>query len=220
MISATQSIQLYNEREIVERLRNRDEAIFEFLLDNYHASMIRIAQIYLAERELAEEIVQETWLAVFEGISRFEGRSSLKTWIYSILVNRSQTRAQREGRSIAFSLLDTFNADEPTVEEERFTNPRFPGHWSLPPESWENVPEAHLLSEETQSIIHRAIERLSANQREVITLHDVEGWSAEEVCNVLNISESNQRVLLHRARAAVRCELEKYMGRPRVASSE
>ena len=168
--------------------------------------------MYVQEREVAEEVVQETWLGVLHGLDRFEGRSSLKTWIFSILTNSAKTRAQREGRSIPFSQLETDDvpdSDEPSVAPERF-NP-VSDHWAVHPDSRDDVPEMRLLSQETQDVIHRAIQALAPNQRKVITLRDIEGWSSDEVCNVLEISETNQRVLLHRARAAVRSVLEQYL---------
>ncbi|MEP7287533.1 MAG: sigma-70 family RNA polymerase sigma factor [Chloroflexota bacterium] len=199
--------------QLVERLRKGDENAFAWLLEMYQSLMVRIALMYVREREVAEEVVQETWLGVLRGLDRFEGRSSLKTWIFSILTNSAKTRAQREGRSIPFLLLETDDApdsDESTVEPERFSGET--DHWAVHPDSWDDVPEALLLSQETQAVIHQAIQALAPNQRKVITLRDIEGWSSEEVCNVLEISETNQRVLLHRARAAVRGVLEQYLG--------
>ena len=142
------------------------------------------------------------------GIERFEGRSSFKTWLFRILVNRARTRSELEGRTVPFSALET---NEPSVPAERFfgaEHPEWPGHWSVPPRSWGASPERELLSKETLELVENAIAALAPAQRQVITLRDVEGWSSEEVCNVLGISETNQRVLLHRARAKVRAALE------------
>jgi RNA polymerase sigma-70 factor (ECF subfamily) len=170
-----------------------------------------VAQIYVGSRALAEDVVGETWLAVLNGIDRFEGRSSLKTWIFRILANRAKTRAQRERRTIPFSALDPGRVPEPALEPERFRDPedsRWPGHWAIPPTAW---PEETLLSTETRNKLAEAIEMLPAGQRAVISLRDIEGWSAQEVCNALDISETNQRVLLHRARSKVRKALEEYL---------
>jgi RNA polymerase sigma-70 factor (ECF subfamily) len=201
------------ELQLVEALREGDERAFEELIRMYQAALLRVAQIYVSSRAVAEEVVQETWLAVLNGIDRFEGRSSLKTWIFRILANRAKTRAQREGRTIPFSALrqpDT--VPEAAVDADRFNDPehpRWPGHWSSPPSNW---PEDRLLGDETQRVIEDSIEKLPAAQRAVITLRDVQGWSAEEVCNALELSETNQRVLLHRARSKVRRALEEYLG--------
>ncbi len=201
-----------NETLLLERLRHGDESAFDHLLNQHHAPMLRIALIYLRDRDLAEEVVQETWVAVLRGLDRFEGRSSLKTWIFTILTNRAKTRALREGRSAPLSeVLDSEETlYDATVEPERFTHPRYPGHWRMPPDSWDNIPESHFLSQETATVIQQAIDRLPIRQRAVMTLRDVEGWTADEVCNFLAISETNQRVLLHRARACVRRALEGY----------
>lgn len=191
----------------VEALRGGDEAAFTRLITAYHSAMLRLAAIFVSDRAVAEEVVQETWLAVLQGISRFEGRSSLKTWLFRILTNRAKTRAQREGRYVPLSTLDDLDA-EPSASPERF-DPT--GHWANAPQSWDEVPEDRLLSEETRALIQEAIDALPPNQREVITLRDIEGWGSEEVCNVLGISETNQRVLLHRARSRVRQALEYYL---------
>jgi len=200
------------EMQLVEALRSGDERAFEELVRMHQAALVRVAQIYVSSRSVAEEVVQETWLAVLNGIDRFEGRSSLKTWIFRILANRAKTRAKRESRTIPFSALrQPEGVPEPAVDADRFQDPehpRFPGHWASPPTDW---PEERLLGEETQRVIEDAIERLPASQRAVITLRDVQGWSAEEVCNALELSETNQRVLLHRARSKVRRALEEYL---------
>jgi RNA polymerase sigma-70 factor, ECF subfamily len=160
---------------------------------------------------VAEEVVQETWLAVFTGLERFEGRSSFKTWLFRILTNKAKTRGQREGRTLPFS---AFAADgdegEGAVDADRFVGPdgRHGGHWAAPPRG---VPEERLLAAEARARIESAIDALPPNQRAVITLRDVEGLSAEEACNVLGVSETNQRVLLHRARAKVRAAFERYL---------
>jgi RNA polymerase sigma-70 factor, ECF subfamily len=196
-----------NEAALVAKLRAGDEAAFRALIEMYHAMLVRVARMYVSTQAVAEEVAQETWLAVLQGIDRFEGRSSLKTWLFRILTNRAKTRGIREGRSLPFSALEP---DEPAVEGERFHggDHNWPGHWAAPPAGF---PEERLIARETREVIERAIEGLPPTQRAVISLRDVEGWSAEEVCNALTVSETNQRVLLHRARAAVRAALEQYL---------
>jgi RNA polymerase sigma-70 factor (ECF subfamily) len=197
-----------NEASLVARLRSGDESAFRALIEMYHAMLVRVARMYVSSQAVAEEVAQETWLAVLEGIDRFEGRSSLKTWIFRILTNRAKTRGIREGRSLPFSSLE---ADEPAVEADRFHGDghAWPGHWAAPPAGF---PEERLLAGETREVIEQAIEALPPTQRAVISLRDIEGWSAEEVCNALTLSETNQRVLLHRARSSVRAALEQYLG--------
>ena len=185
------------------------------LVERYQPPMLRIARMYVSTRAVAEEVVQEAWVGVLKGLDAFEGRSSLRTWIFRILVNTAKTRGQREARSLPFSSVWGPGRDgEPAVEVERFLaadHPQWPNHWAAPPATWETVPEERLLSQETLERVGAAIEVLPPNQREVIRLRDVEGWSSVEVCNALEISETNQRVLLHRARAKVRRALEGYL---------
>ncbi len=206
-----------DDRRLIEALRRRDESAFATLIDQYHTSLVRLAQMYVSDRTVAEEVVQETWVGVLKGIDRFEGRSSLKTWLFRILTNTAKTRGVRDAkaRSVPFSELWDADADpfEPAVDPDRFNppdHPRWPGHWAEFSLSWGDHPEERLLSRETRARIQAAIDRLPPAQREVITLRDVEGWSSEEVCNTLVISETNQRVLLHRARSKVRRALEQY----------
>lgn len=200
---------------LVVALRRGDEDAFAALIARYHSSLVRLASVFVGSNTVAEEVAQDTWLGVLQGIDRFEGRSSLKTWIFSILSNRAKTRGQRESRSVPFSTLGTFedSPDEPSVEPERFrpVGERWAGGWVSFPRSWDDLPEECLLSRETRAHVRDAIAALPASQREVITLRDVEGWAADEVCNVLGISETNQRVLLHRARSKVRRALERYL---------
>lgn len=195
--------------QFVERLRNGDEPAFSTLVEQLQGSLTRVARQYVRDQEIAGEVVQETWLGVLRGLDRFEGRSSLKTWIFRILVNRARSRSVREARSVALSNLD---ADGPAVDPERFleTGPHA-GHWASRPASWEGLPEHTILARETLERVQQAIDQLSPNQREVIILRDIEGWSPPEICNVLEISETNQRVLLHRARSNVRRILEQYL---------
>ncbi len=200
--------------KLVRALCDRDEATFVELTRSYYAAMLRVAQMYVSSRAVAEEVVQETWIGVIRGIDRFEGRSSLKTWIFRILTNTAKARAEREGRAIPFSALDPARVPEAAVEADRFLgdeHPQWPGHWASAPASWAALPEERLLGKETRELVAQAIESLPASQRAVISLRDVEGWDGEEVCNVLGVSETNQRVLLHRARSKVRRELEQYL---------
>ncbi len=197
---------------LIEALRGGDESAFEGLVALYQASMLRVALLYVPTRLLAEEAVQETWIGVLKGLRRFEGRSSLKTWIFSILMNQAKTIAQREGRHQQIALEEELEP-EATVSSERFqtANGDYPRHWQDAPESWDGIPEAILLSQETRRYIQQAIDGRPANQRLVITLRDVEMLTSEEVCNMLRLSETNQRVLLHRARSKVRLALERYL---------
>jgi len=202
----------YRDEQLVAALRAGDEEAFRTVVREWHSSMLRVAQIFVPTRSLAEEVVQETWLRVLGALDRFEGRSSLKTWVFRILVNTAKTRAQREGRVVPFSSLhDPARIPEAAVEPERFLpddHDRHPGGWSAPPRA---LPEERLVASETREVIAAAVEKLPANQRAVISLRDVEGWSADEVRNALDLSEVNQRVLLHRARAKVRSALEDYL---------
>jgi RNA polymerase sigma-70 factor (ECF subfamily) len=165
-----------------------------------------VALLYVPSRAAAEEVVADTWLAVVTGLERFEGRSSLKTWLFRILTNKAKTRGVRERRTVPFSaFVGDGDEDETTVEVDRFARD---GHWTAPPRG---VPEERLLAGEARGTIADAIDGLPPNQRAVITLRDVEGLTAEEACNVLGLSETNQRVLLHRARAKVRAAFERYL---------
>lgn len=203
----------FDDRRLVEEVKGGNEAAFEALLLRYNAALLRLAMIYVPSRAVAEEVAQETWIAVLRGLEKFEGRSSFKTWLFSILMNRAKTVAAREGRYVGFPEKIEDEA-QPSVAPERFNpadHPRWAHHWAEEPYNWGDLPEEKLLSKETLQYVANAIARLPENQRIVITLRDVEGWSAEEVCNALAISETNQRVLLHRARSKVRQSLEEYL---------
>ncbi|HXV95326.1 MAG TPA: sigma-70 family RNA polymerase sigma factor [Gaiellaceae bacterium] len=198
-----------DEREQLAALRAGDERAFAAVVDEHGAAMLRVARLYVRDRAAAEEAVQEAWLGVLKGIERFEGRSSLRTWLLRIVANVARTKGVRESRSLPFSAL----GDEgPSVPEERFRGPedRWAGHWAIPPEEWAR-PEQELLSAETRAQVAAAIAALPDTQRQVISLRDVEGWGADEVCNVLGLTETNQRVLLHRARTRVRAALDEYL---------
>jgi RNA polymerase sigma-70 factor (ECF subfamily) len=190
--------------QLVEGLRSGDEAAFKEVMRLYGPAMLRVAQMYVSSRAVAEDVVQDAWVGVLRGIDRFEGRSSLKTWLFRIVANTAKTRGVREARSVPFSALA--GDDEAAVDPDRFLGPdaRFPGHWAVPP-------EGRVLAGEALEVIARAIERLPPAQRTVITLRDIQGLSADEVRNALDLTETNQRVLLHRARSKVRSALEEYM---------
>jgi RNA polymerase sigma-70 factor, ECF subfamily len=196
--------------ELVERLRARDERAFAELVEAWSPSMLRLARMHVPSQAVAEEVVQEAWLGVLQGIDRFEGRSSLKTWVFRILLNRAMTRGVREARSVPFAALAAREAaaDEP-VDADRFTRD---GAWASPPRRWEDSPELKTRSDETLAVARAAIEQLPPMQRLVITMRDLEGFPSDETCNALDITETNQRVLLHRARAKVRAALEEHLG--------
>jgi RNA polymerase sigma-70 factor (ECF subfamily) len=202
------------DRRLMELLRAGDETAFMMLVERYQPAMLRIARMYVSTSAIAEEVVQDAWLGVLKGLERFEGRSSLRTWIFRILVNTAKTRGQREHRSVPFSSVWSPGEEEPAVDPGRFlaeADPNGPGHWDTAPSSWETVPEDRLLSKETLARVTAAIDLLPPSQREVIRLRDVMGWTSQEVRNALDLSETNQRVLLHRARSKVRRALEDYL---------
>lgn len=198
---------------LLEDLRAGDERAFMELVERYQAAMLRIAAMFVPSRSIAEEVVQEAWLGVLQGIGRFEGRSSFRTWLFRILVNIAKTRGQRERRSVPFSALGDTGEPEPAVDPYRFqpADGQLPGHWVAFPAHWELAPEERLLAGETRAVVDRAIEELPPAQAAVIRLRDVLGWSSKEVCNALELTETNQRVLLHRARSKVRRALERYL---------
>jgi RNA polymerase sigma-70 factor, ECF subfamily len=199
---------------LVSALRAGDEQAFIGLVRRHQALMLRIALGYVRTEAVAEEVVQETWCAVLRGIDRFEGRAALKTWIMRILVNRAKTRGQREARCVPFSAVVETENDGPAVDPSRFLpadDPRYPNHWAAAPAEWSRTPDEQLLAAETRGRIRAAIATLPARQQLVISLRDVEGWSPEEVCELMDLTENNQRVLLHRARSQVRAELERYL---------
>jgi RNA polymerase sigma-70 factor, ECF subfamily len=200
-----------DEQRLLSALKAGDEAAFAELVDRYHAGLVRLAMSYVRSRAVAEEVAQETWLGVIRGISRFEGRSSLRTWITRILINQAKTRALRERRSVPLSSLAGELDDGPAVDPDRFRNPQHPGAWSDPPQDWAGLPEERLLGAETRAKVLEAIEQLPPMQRQVITLRDVQGWDSAAVRDLLELSEVNQRVLLHRARSRVRAALEQYL---------
>jgi len=196
---------------LLAALRAGDEEAFATLVTRYHASLKRVARMYVSTDAVAEEVVQETWLAVLDGLDRFEGRSSLKTWLFHILANKAKTRGVRERRIVPFASLGPGDEEEPSVPPDRFqgAGDAFPGHWATPPRPWED-PERRLASLEARERLREAIGALPEVQQAVLTLRDVEGLPSDEVSELLDITPGNQRVILHRARARVRAELERY----------
>ena len=201
-----------DESALLARLRAGDEQAFVSLVERYYPMMLAVARTYVKSAAVAEEVVQEAWVGVLNGLDRFEGRSSLKTWVMRILVNQAITRHDREARSLPFSALAP-EESEAAVEADRFRGPEdaFPGHWRAYPSDWAVLPEEALLGRETRDVVMRALEELPPAQRAVVTLRDVTGCSSDEVCSALDLSEGNQRVLLHRGRSRVRAALERHL---------
>jgi RNA polymerase sigma-70 factor (ECF subfamily) len=199
------------ETALLERLRAGDERAFEALVERHYPTMLAVARHYVSSRAVAEEVVQEAWLGVLNGLDRFEGRSSLKTWILRILVNTAKTRGAREARTVPFASLAP-DRDEPAVGPDRFrgADDPFPGHWRAYPGNWQRLPDEALAARDTLGVVIATIEQLPPPQRLVITMRDIQGCSSEEVCEALDVSEGNQRVLLHRARSKVRSALERH----------
>jgi len=197
------------ERHLLAQLRAGDESAFSEIVHRYHSTLMRLATAFHPNRAFAEEVVQDTWMAVVDGLASFRGQSSLKTWICRILSNRAKTRLVREGRMIPLSALQSSEADEPAVDEMRFLSN---GSWAQAPQGFgDQSPESRLMRKEAIGCLLRALGGLTVNQRTVVTLRDVEGLEAEEVCNILGIGETNQRVLLHRARSKLRQALEGHL---------
>jgi RNA polymerase sigma-70 factor, ECF subfamily len=201
--------------QLIAALRAGDERAFAALVDLHTPALLRVAMAYVPSRAVAEEVVQETWIAVMRGIDQFEGRSSLKTWIFRILTNVAMRGGSRERRSVPFAALAAAeDTGEPSVDPSRFLpgdHERWPGHWLISPTRWP-TPEEGLLAGETRAVIAAAIAALPKAQRTVISLRDIEGWSAEEVSAALEITAGNQRILLHRARTRVRAAIEEHFG--------
>lgn len=191
------------DEELLSRLRAGDETAFATLVEQYHAPMIRLATAYVPSRAVAEEVVQETWLGVVRGIDRFEGRSSLKTWLFRILVNRARTAGPRERRHVPLGSGET-------VDPDRF---QADGQWAVPPAPWTDEVDARLDAADVVGRVRELIDALPDGQREVVLLRDVEGLSSSDTCSILGVSEGNQRVLLHRGRARVRRMLELELGK-------
>jgi RNA polymerase sigma-70 factor (ECF subfamily) len=204
------------DHRLVAALRRGDEDTFTDVVQRLSPTMLRVASSYVRTPEIAQEVVQDAWLAAIQGLDRFEQRSSLKTWLLRIVVNKAKTRGIRERRTVPFSALASDDPGTPsaTVDPDRFRGPddRFPRHWSQPPEAWPDV-ESTVLRSELRQTVESIVATLPPRQAAVLTLRDIQGWSSGDVCEILEITPENQRVLLHRARAAVRRELELYLGR-------
>jgi RNA polymerase sigma-70 factor (ECF subfamily) len=201
--------EISEDRALVARLRAGDERAFEALISGHYSTMLAVARRYVSTRAVADEVVQETWLGVLQGLDRFEGRSSLKTWIFAILVNRAKTRGVRERRTVPFTSLAGDRA-EPAVDADRFQSASepFPGHWRRYPPRWGQSPDVVAEDRDTVRAALRAIAELPPVQQAVIRMRDLQGLDSDEVCAILEVSPANQRVLLHRARSRVRTALE------------
>ena len=204
-----------DESEVIAALRRGDERAFADLVTDMTPALTRVALAHVPSRAVADEVVQDTWVGVIKGIDRFEGRSTLSTWIFQILLNNARSRGKREKRTLPFASLRRRaeeGRDEPAVDADRFQGRggEQPGAWARPPAEWSS-PEETLASDAARTVLLEAIAALPPRQREVITLRDIQGYSSEEVRNALEVSETNQRVLLHRARSKVRQALEEYM---------
>jgi RNA polymerase sigma-70 factor, ECF subfamily len=201
-----------DDQRIIAGLRAGDETVFVEMVDRYNGSLVRVAMRYVPSRAVAEEVVQDTWIGVIEGIDRFEGRSTLKTWLYKILIYKARARGERERRTVPLSALADDDSS-PSVPTERFrgSDALWAGHWATPPRRWDGDAEDRALAGEAGTVIDATIAKLPLAQREVITLRDVHQFSSVQVCDLLGLTEANQRVLLHRARSKVRAALEKYL---------
>lgn len=196
------------------RLRQGDEGAFDELVTQHHSALIRMAMGYVADREVAEEVVQDTWMAVIEGLDRFEGRSSLRTWIFGIMIHKAKDRGVREKRHVTFSSFEAVDEEgEETIDPSRFhQSGEWAGHWAFPPQPWDDqTPEKLLASQQAVNAMNRAIEALPKTLKDVLILRDVEGIDAKEVCDILKITETNLYVRLHRARERVRQAVETYL---------
>ena len=191
------------EEDLVARLRAGDEAAFTKVVSEHHKALVRLARTFVGSEAAAEEVTQETWVALLDGIDGFEERSSLKTWLFRVLVNRARTRAKKQGREVPFDL-----EDEPHPDEARFSSA---GFWAAGPKPWSETDIDH---KRVLAIVRREVDNLPEAQRAVVIMRDIEGLDAKEVCNVLAIQETHQRVLLHRGRAKLRSLIEKELGTP------
>jgi RNA polymerase sigma-70 factor (ECF subfamily) len=203
-----------DEERLLTRLRQGDEEAFCTLVRRHTPSMTRVAMAFVARRAVADEVVQETWLNVVRSLDAFEARSSLRTWIYAILGNCARRRAEQEQRLVPMSGIaaDELSGDDVGVGRDRFfESGRWAGMWSTAVSRWDGLPEERLVSSELRTTLLEAIDALPRMQRAVITLRDVEGWMPEEVCDYLSLADGNQRILLHRARAATRSAVERYV---------
>lgn len=203
--------------DMVSALRGGDEKAFEALVASFHSALMRTAVMYVRDPAAAEDVVQETWIGLLESVDRFEGRCSIKTWLFRILFNKAQTRAAKDRRLVPFATLAAQESSSPwsSVDPSSFhrdANSRLNGHWVEPPPAWKTSPEQILLDKETMAAVKHAIGELPPAQGTVMLMRDVEGFSSKEVCNALQITATNQRVLLHRARTKVRQALAARFG--------
>ncbi len=208
------AVPMNDEQSLIARLRRGDEAAFDELVKKHHAALIRMAMGHVADREAAEEVVQDTWMAVIGGLDRFEGRSSLRTWIFGIVIHKAKDRGVREKRHLTFSDFESSDDDqEEAVDPSRFhQSGEWAGQWAFPPQPWDDqTPEKLLASQQAVHAMNRAIEALPQIQKDVLILRDVEGLEAKEVCELLKITETNLYVRLHRARERVRGAVEQYL---------
>ena len=207
------SVRSATDQDLIGSLRAGDEAAFAHLVQTWSPSMLRLARQFVSTSQSAEDAVQDTWLGMLNGLDRFEGRASLRTWTFTILVNRAKSRGVRESRTVVDLRAADDGSDRPTVDPDRFRGPddRYPGGWTPEgvPQPW-HEPEQRAIAEETLGLIEQALERLPARQRIVVTMRDVQGFSADEVCDLMDLSPGNQRILLHRGRGALRAALEEY----------
>jgi len=204
-----------DEQRLIARLRKGDEGAFDELVNRHHGALIRMAMGHVADREVAEEVVQDTWMVVIESLNRFEGRSSLRTWIFGILIHKAKDRGVREKRHTTFSAFESYDDDnEEAIDPSRFQQSgEWAGHWAFPPQPWDDqTPEKLLASQQAVNAMNKAIEALPNTLKEVLILRDVEGVEAKEVCEILKITETNLYVRLHRARERVRVAVEKTLG--------
>ena len=202
------------EDTLLSKLRRGDEGAFDELVNQHHSALIRMAMGYVADREVAEEVVQDTWMAVIESLNRFEGRSSLRTWVCGILIHKAKDRGVREKRLTTFSAFKSYDDDnDEAIDPSRFHQTgEWAGHWAFPPQPWDDqTPEKLLASQQAVNAMQRAIGALPITLKEVLILRDVEGVDAKEVCKLLKITETNLYVRLHRARERVRAAVETYL---------
>lgn len=204
----------HDDHTVLSRLRTGDEGAFDELVTKHHGALVRMAMSHVADREVAEEVVQDTWMAVIQGLDRFEGRSSLRTWIFGILIHKAKDRGVREKRHTTFSDFESHDDDhDEAIDPSRFhQSGEWAGHWAFPPQPWdEQTPETLLASQQAVNAMHRAIDALPKTLKDVLILRDVEGVEAKEVCELLTITETNLYVRLHRARERVRQTVETYL---------
>jgi RNA polymerase sigma-70 factor (ECF subfamily) len=200
--------------DIIDRLLAGDEQAFEALIDAYHGQMVRVARAYVTDETAAEEVVQETWAAMLDGLRDFKGDSSLKTWLFAILTNQAKKRGKRDAREPNWSSISEEGLSDELADDGQFdSDGRFENdaHWSSAPGDWRSDPEQEMMRSHLRDELIDAIESLPARQQVVLTLRDVHGWSPDEVCEVLDISNGNHRVLLHRAREKVREEMAPHL---------